>query len=220
MMKASTLFNLPEFPFLNTSVFDPEASAWDWIQNISKALETFDFRKYTSPKNIPPGLTIGEQVYIHKTVQLPPYGVIEGPCYIGAGTEIRPGTMIGPNVIIGQRCVIGNTTQLNNCLLLDAVKLPHFNYAAHAVLGNKVHFGAGAVISRFDWNDLPENHLGALIGDAVSIGCNCVVQSGTIILPQLKVYPSLSVQGTILADVKSCAKPTFRANHSEPDISV
>jgi hypothetical protein len=78
-MQASALFTLPDFPFLNTSVFDPKASAWDWIQNISKTLETFDFCKNTIPKQIPLGLIIGKRVYIHETVQLPPYGVIEGP---------------------------------------------------------------------------------------------------------------------------------------------
>jgi NDP-sugar pyrophosphorylase family protein len=199
-MQASALFVFPDFPFLNTSVFNPQASAWDWIQNISKVLETFDFRKNAIFKQIPPGLTVGKRVYIHETVKLPPYGVIEGPCYIGANTEIRPGAIIGPNVIIGQKCVIGNSTALENCLLLDEVKLPHFNYVWSAVLGNKVNFGAGAVISSFSSDDptTRKTDLGALIGDAVSIGCHAVMRAGAIILPKVKIYPLTSVPENLM----------------------
>jgi NDP-sugar pyrophosphorylase family protein len=108
--------------------------------------------------------------------------------------------MIGPNVIIGQRCVIGNSTQLQNGLLLNEVKLPHFNYVWGSVLGNKVNFGAGAVISGFNSNN-PLNtitDLGALIGDEVNIGCHSVIGAGAIILPRVRIYPLMNTPENLM----------------------
>jgi NDP-sugar pyrophosphorylase family protein len=211
-MKACELFEFPSFPLLDVTLFDPQLPAWLWVKNIAQVLEGFDFHNHALPKSIPPGLTIGEHVYIHDSVRLPPYGVIQGPCYIGKDTEIRPGAFIRKNVIIGQRCVIGNVTELKNCLLLNDVKLPHFNYAGDSVLGNNVHFGAGVIASnfRFDKEEvevwLPPlgktrtglYKLGALVGDHVSVGCQTVLQPGTIITPKIAIYPLSAIRGTVL----------------------
>ena len=80
-------------------------------------------------------------------MSLPPYGVIEGPVYIGSGSELRPGVYIRGNVIVGRDCVLGNSSEYKNCLLLDGVQTPHYNYVGDSILGNKAHLGAGAILS-------------------------------------------------------------------------
>ncbi|MBQ2741772.1 MAG: UDP-N-acetylglucosamine pyrophosphorylase, partial [Oscillospiraceae bacterium] len=130
---------------------------------------------------------LAEDVLIGEDVTIAPTATIIGPSVIGRGTEIRPGAYIRGNVITGERCVIGNSSELKNCVLLNDVQAPHYNYIGDSVLGNHAHLGAGAVCSnlkadgknvviRGDRDYKTERRkVGAILGDGADIGCNSVI---------------------------------------------
>lgn len=193
-MRADELFTLPQdFPF--AGFFPMDAAPWEWVSRIKLALEAFDFSQAQLPANIPPGVHISGKVHIDPTVKLPPFACIEGPCWIGAHTEIRPGAYIRGNVIVGSRCVLGNSCEFKNALLCDGVQAPHFNYVGDSILGNKAHLGAGVICAnlRLDQQPVPVvladgkyadsglRKLGALMGDEAEAGCNSVLQPGSIL---------------------------------------
>jgi len=192
-MQASELFTLSEdFPFAD--FFRADMAPWEWVSAIKPALKAFDFATAPKREDIPAGVSISGDVYIHPSVKLPPYCVIEGPSWIGADTEIRPGAYIRGNVIIGKGCVIGNSCEFKNSLVLDNSQVPHFNYVGDSILGQKAHLGAGVICAnlRLDQSPVvvmtPEGKvdtgmrkLGALVGDAAEAGCNSVLQPGSIL---------------------------------------
>ena len=194
MMKASALFAFPEsLPFAD--FFSPDLAPWQWVPRIAEALEAYDFSDPGQAANVPPGLHIEGKVYIHPTAKLPPYGVIQGPAWIGPECELRPGVYIRGKVICGKSCVLGNSSEFKNCLLLDGVQAPHFNYVGDSVLGNKAHLGAGVICAnlRIDQKNVPVQtstgeradsglrKLGALVGDDAEAGCNSVLHPGSIL---------------------------------------
>ena len=153
-------------------------------------------------------------VWIAKDASIADTATIKGPCIIGKGTDIRPGAFIRGNVIVGENAVIGNSTELKNCFLFDSVQVPHFNYVGDSILGYKSHLGAGAVTSNvksdkslvtiriFDERiETGRKKLGAILGDYVEIGCNSVLNPGTVIGECSNVYPLSSVRGYIPKNV-------------------
>ncbi len=204
-MKASELFELPEslLPFQKN--FSPEASPWKWVPDIKTALLEFDFKETAPPEHVPPEVHIKGNVHIHPSVKLPPYCVIEGPVYIGPETEIRPGAYLRGNVIVGKGCVIGNSSEYKNCLLMDCVETAHFNYVGDSILGNGAHLGAGVILANLRLHR-DEIHIataegkiptalikfGALIGDSAEVGCNTVIQPGSILGKRSLVYPAIA----------------------------
>ena len=211
MLKASDLFEFPEsLPF--ASVFEAELAPWLWVPLIAEALKAFEFEPLAL--EVPPGLHIEGQVFIHPSVKLPAYGSIKGPAYIGEGTELRPGVFIRGNVIAGANCVLGNSCEFKNCLLLDGVQVPHFSYVGDSVLGNKAHLGAGVTCSnlRLDQANVPLQmpdgsrrdsglrKLGALVGDAAEVGCNAVLNPGSILGRRALVMPTMAFRGTLGAN--------------------
>ena len=155
---------------------------------------------------------ISEGVYVGENVKIYPTAVIEPPAIIGNGTEIRPGAFIRGNVITGSDCVIGNSTELKNCILLDKVQVPHYNYVGDSVLGNHSHMGAGAVCSNLKSDGKPVvihgeteyvtgiRKIGAILADGADVGCGCVLNPGTIICKNTSVYPLTSARGVYPAD--------------------
>lgn len=153
-----------------------------------------------------PGVLLGEGVHIH------PSAVIDGPCVIGAGTEVRPGAFLRGCIITGEDCVIGNSTELKNCILLNGVQVPHYNYVGDSILGNKAHMGAGAVCSNLkgDGKDVvihgESDHqtglrkVGGFLGDCADIGCGSVVNPGTVVGKNTRVYPLTSLRGVYPSD--------------------
>ena len=149
------------------------------------------------------GILVGEHVRIH------PAATIEPPAVIGAGTEIRPGAFLRGNVIIGENCVIGNSSELKNCILLDGVQVPHYNYVGDSILGNRAHMGAGSICSNLKSDGKPVvihgdeeyatglRKVGGILADGADIGCGCVLNPGTIIGKNTSVYPLTSVRGVI-----------------------
>lgn len=151
-----------------------------------------------------------EDVWIAKSCKLYPNIYIDGPCIIDEGTEIRPGAFIRGNVIVGKDCVIGNSTELKNCIIFDSVQIPHFNYVGDSVLGYKSHIGAGGVTSNVKSDkglvvlhvngasiETGFKKFGAMIGDYVEVGCNSVLNPGTIIGRHSNIYPTSSVRGFV-----------------------
>ncbi len=152
---------------------------------------------------------ISEGVFVGKDVKIHPSAVIIGPAIIGDETEIRPNAYIRGNVIIGKRCVIGNSTEIKNSVLMNSVQAPHYNYIGDSILGNNTHLGAGTVCSnlksdktkvvvRAEVNiETSLRKLGAILGDNAEVGCNCVLNPGTVVGKGTRVYPLTSVRGVI-----------------------
>lgn len=148
-----------------------------------------------------------DNVLIGQNVKIYPTAVIEGPAIIGSGTEIRPGAFIRGNVITGNDCVIGNSTELKNCVLLDCVQVPHYNYVGDSILGNCSHMGAGSICSNLksDGKNVvihgDKNYatglrkVGGILGDNADIGCGCVLNPGTIVGKRTQVYPLTALRG-------------------------
>lgn len=209
-MTASDLFDVPVFEYLNTGLLSPSVPPWEWVYSIKEILKAFDFTAHSLP-TVPSGVRLGSNVYIHHTVELPPYACIDGPCYIGAGTIIRPGAYIREHVIIGPNCVIGTSCELKNALLMEEVRLGHFNYVGDSILGRKVHLGAGAVLSNLRLDEasihvtingqIIQTHLrklGALLGENVQVGSNVTLQPGTLIAKDRIIYNHPSLKQRLL----------------------
>ncbi|MDD6381211.1 MAG: UDP-N-acetylglucosamine pyrophosphorylase [Lachnospiraceae bacterium] len=159
----------------------------------------------------------GDDVYIAKTVKFvnEPTNTIKGPCIIGPGTEVRPGAFIRGNAIIGADCVVGNSTEIKNDIIFDNVEVPHYNYVGDSVLGFHAHMGAGSITSNiksdrtnvvikdFSTGEKIETGLrkiGAMLGDYAEVGCNTVMNPGSIIGPHTNIYPLSMIRGVIPAD--------------------
>ena len=171
------------------------------ILEIGKGLSE---EEYTSPT---------ENVWIHKSATVAPTAYIGEPCIIGENTEVRHCAFIRGSALIGKSCVVGNSTEIKNAILFDNVQVPHYNYVGDSILGYKSHMGAGSVTSNVksdktlvvlrSENESCETGLkkfGAILGDYVEVGCNSVLNPGTVIGRNTNIYPLSSVRGEIPAD--------------------
>ena len=202
-MIAKDFFDIsPDWPFLK--YFSPNENPVSWIKKIGQVLEYEMFDSQDLAINFPPNCYIGSNVYIHKTVKLPPVCVINGPAYIGANTTIRPFAYIRENVIVGENCVIGNSCEIKNSILLNNVQVPHFNYVGDSVLGNFAHLGAGAICANLKLDKTPINihfngerivtglvKMGAIIGDHSDVACNVVLNPGSVLAKNSKILKNV-----------------------------
>ncbi|MBO4831184.1 MAG: UDP-N-acetylglucosamine pyrophosphorylase [Oscillospiraceae bacterium] len=153
-----------------------------------------------------------EDVWIAKGVKIFPTAFIAGPCIIDKDAEIRQCAFIRGSAIIGKNCVVGNSTEIKNAVLFDNVQVPHFNYVGDSVLGYKAHMGAGAVTSNVKSDktlvvvrdgcerfETGRKKFGAILGDNVEVGCNSVLNPGTVIGRGASIYPVSCVRGVIPA---------------------
>lgn len=152
---------------------------------------------------------ISKGIFVGKNVMISDKATIEGPAIIGEGTVIRPGAYIRASVITGRKCVLGNSSEFKNCILLDRVQAPHFNYVGDSILGNHTHLGAGAICSNLKSSgdsvvihastdiDTGQRKLGAILGDFADIGSNCVLNPGTVVGKRTTVYPLTSLRGVV-----------------------
>jgi NDP-sugar pyrophosphorylase family protein len=149
-------------------------------------------------------------VVVHKSAQIAQSAQIFPPCIIGANSVIRASALIRGNVIVGNNCVIGNSTELKNCIISDGAKLPHFNYVGDSIVGYQAHFGAGAIASNVradkgdilikDGANIINTHLqklGAFVGDYAEVGCNSVLNPGTVVGKRAIIYPLTSARGVV-----------------------
>lgn len=154
-----------------------------------------------------------EHVWVHKTAKVFPSAYLGAPCIIGANTEVRHCAFIRGSALVGENCVVGNSVELKNVILFDNVQTPHYNYVGDSILGYKSHMGAGSITSnvksdkslvvvKYD-GELVETGLkkmGAMLGDFVEVGCNSVLNPGTIICPHSNIYPTSCVRGVVPQD--------------------
>lgn len=209
-MQAAEFFALPSSLRAFADSFRADAAPWDWLKQIAPALQAHRFDAHL-PK-APPGVHLEGCVHLDPTVKLPSYATIIGPVWIGARTEIRPGAFIRGNVIVGEDCVLGNACEFKQCLLMDRVQVPHFSYVGDSILGNGAHFGAGVICSnlRLDQQEvtarLPEatiatglRKFGAIVGDQAEVGCNAILQPGTLLGPRSLVMPLTAFGGYLPA---------------------
>lgn len=154
-----------------------------------------------------------DSVWIHKSAKVAPTAFIGAPAIIGANTEIRHCAFIRGSALIGENCVVGNSVELKNVILFDNVQVPHFNYVGDSILGYKSHMGAGSVTSNVKSDKTLVSvkskggvyqtglkKMGAMLGDFVEVGCNSVLNPGTVIGRNAIVYPTSSVRGVVPSD--------------------
>ena len=151
-----------------------------------------------------------EHVWIHKTAKVFSSAYLGAPCIIGANTEVRHCAFIRGSALIGQNCVVGNSVELKNVILFDNVQTPHYNYVGDSILGYYSHMGAGSITSNVKSDKTlvvvkgnNENiktglkKMGAMLGDFVEVGCNSVLNPGTVIGRNSNIYPTSCVRGVV-----------------------
>ena len=156
---------------------------------------------------------ISPQVWVHTSATIAPTAYLGAPCIIGENTEVRHYAFIRGGALVGKNCVVGNSTELKNVILFDNVQVPHFNYVGDSILGYKSHMGAGAVTSNVKSDktlvcvkngakvmETGLKKFGAMVGDFVEVGCNSVLNPGTVIGRNSNVYPTSCVRGVIQSD--------------------
>lgn len=155
---------------------------------------------------------VEEQVWVHKTAKVFNSAYIGSPCIIGPNSEVRHCAFIRGSALVGENCVVGNSVELKNVILFDNVQVPHYNYVGDSILGYKSHMGAGSITSNVKSdktlvkindrknNEVIETNLkkvGAMLGDYVEVGCNSVLNPGTVIGRNTNIYPTSCVRGVI-----------------------
>ncbi|MDY4682618.1 MAG: UDP-N-acetylglucosamine pyrophosphorylase [Lachnospiraceae bacterium] len=156
---------------------------------------------------------VSEHVWVHKTATVFPSAYLGAPCIIGPRTEVRHCAFIRGSALVGADCVVGNSVELKNVILFDHVQTPHYNYVGDSILGYYSHMGAGSVTSNVksdkklvvvhDGTDRLETGLkkfGAMLGNHVEVGCNSVLNPGTVIGVNSRVYPTSCVRGVVPAN--------------------
>lgn len=189
--------------FLGEKTYPWEALAGirDCIRRLGAELNP---QEYDSPR---PG------VWIHKTAVVFPSAYIGDDVIIGAGTEVRHGAFIRGSALVGEGAVVGNSTELKNVILFDKVQVPHYNYVGDSILGYRSHMGAGSITSNVKSDKKPvtvrvgEDRLetglkkfGAMLGDHVEVGCGSVLNPGTVVGREARIYPLSMVRGFVPAD--------------------
>ena len=153
---------------------------------------------------------VSPQVWVHRTAKVAPTAFLGAPCIIGAETEVRHCAFIRGAALVGEHCVVGNSVELKNVILFDNVQTPHYNYVGDSILGYKSHMGAGSITSNVKQDQrpvmvhTPEGNMetglkkfGAMLGDFVEVGCNSVLNPGTVIGRHSNIYPLSSVRGVV-----------------------
>lgn len=198
-IKTSELFHT-DHPLLK-EVFEKSTYPWEILPQIKGIVAKAVKEGLEGYHELEEGILVGENVKIAKTA------TIEAPAIIGSGTELRPGAFLRGNVIIGEGCVIGNSSELKNCILLNHVQVPHYNYVGDSILGDYAHMGAGSILSNLKSGgknivihgdkeyETGLRKIGAFLGEHADIGCGSVLNPGTIIGKGTRVYPLSMLRG-------------------------
>ena len=189
-------------------LFEGKTYPWEALDGIKSFIlelgETLSADEYDHPE---------EGVWIAKDAKIFPSAYIGAPCIIDHGAEVRHCAFIRGSAIVGKNAVVGNSTELKNVVLFDNVQTPHYNYVGDSILGYKAHMGAGSITSNVksdkslvvikNGGELIETgrkKVGAILGDCVEIGCNSVLNPGTVLGRRASVYPTSCVRGVIPED--------------------
>ncbi len=204
LVKTAELYDC-NVPYLK-DLFNECEYPWEMLPKIKEAIASLLESGIEGFTEYAPGVLIGRDVKIAATV------TIEAPAIIGHGTELRPGAYIRGNVITGEGCVMGNSSEYKNCILLDKVQTPHYNYIGDSILGNKAHTGAGSICSNLKSDGKPvvihgdEDYvtdlrkIGGILADGADVGCGCVINPGTVIGKNTSVYPLTALRGVYPAN--------------------
>lgn len=180
---------------------------WEALKGIKEEIirlgESLDPAQYTE---------VSPQVWVHVTAAVAPTAFLGAPCIIGAKTEVRHCAFIRGSALVGEGCVVGNSVELKNVILFDGVQVPHYNYVGDSILGYKSHMGAGSITSNVKSDktlvtvrqngesmETGLKKMGAMLGDLVEVGCNSVLNPGTVIGRESNVYPLSCVRGVVPA---------------------
>ena len=205
-MTISEMYDLSQT--IAAELFEGKTYPWEVLSEIGdfimKLGETLDPEEYEKR---------GENIWIAKSATIAPTASINGPCIIGKNTEVRQCAFIRGKAIVGEGCVVGNSTELKNVVLFNKVQVPHYNYVGDSVLGFKSHTGAGAITSNVkqDKTLVTVNYygtkvetglkkFGAMLADNVEVGCNSVLNPGTVVGRHSNVYPLSMVRGFVPAE--------------------
>ena len=205
MLKTSDLFDLSHsMAGTYLSDFDLPWQALGGIKSLILSLGSQLGEEYNQ---------IQPNVWVHKTAVTAPTAYLGAPCIIGANTEVRHCAFIRGSALVGENCVVGNSVELKNVILFDNVQVPHYNYVGDSILGYKSHMGAGSVTSNVKSDktlvvvkngeeQIPTGlkKFGAMLGDFVEVGCNSVLNPGTVIGRHTNIYPTSCVRGMVPAD--------------------
>jgi NDP-sugar pyrophosphorylase family protein len=155
----------------------------------------------------------GEHIWIAKSAKVAPTACLNGPLIVDEDAEIRHCAFVRGNAIVGKGAVVGNSTELKNVILFNKVQVPHYNYVGDSILGYKSHMGAGSITSNVKSDktlvvvkgegisiETGLKKMGAMLGDNVEVGCNSVLNPGTVVGPNTNIYPTSMVRGVIPAD--------------------
>lgn len=203
LFKPSVLLDLEHFIF--PEIFENVIYVWEVLPKIKDFIKEKSLTLSSDFEQIEEFVWIGKNVTIEKNV------TIKGPAIIGHETELRHCAYIRENVIISNGVTVGNSTEVKNSLIFDKVQIPHFNYVGDSVLGYKAHLGAGVILSNvkstkdnikvvLDENDYLSTGLrkfGAVLGDNVEVGCNAVLNPGTVVGRNSIIYPLTFARGYI-----------------------
>tara|TARA_B100000676_G_C17978343_1_gene787454 strand:- start:24 stop:707 length:684 start_codon:yes stop_codon:yes gene_type:complete len=209
MYTAVDLFDLSQTE--HAAVFADDAPAWEALPRIAGYLESE--LQPAVHATVSTQAFIGKNVFLGDDTVVEPGAYIEGPAIIGRNCQIRHGAYIRANVIVGDDCVVGNSCELKNALLFNYCQVPHFNYVGDSILGHHAHLGAGVVLSNLksipgniivgqaeDAVDTGLRKFGALVGDRAELGCNSVLNPGSIIGRDSVVYPNTNWRGVLPAN--------------------
>lgn len=203
-VKTADLYDC-KVPYL-TDLFENSEYPWDMLSKIKDLCKKLIEDGIEGFTEIQPGVLVGEGVTIAPTA------TIIAPAIIGPNTEVRPGAYLRGNVITGSNCVLGNSSEFKNCILLDKVQCPHYNYVGDSILGNKAHTGAGSICSNLksdgkavvihgDTNiETGLRKIGGILADGADIGCGCVINPGTVIGKNTSSYPLNALRGVYPAN--------------------
>jgi UDP-N-acetylglucosamine diphosphorylase / glucose-1-phosphate thymidylyltransferase / UDP-N-acetylgalactosamine diphosphorylase / glucosamine-1-phosphate N-acetyltransferase / galactosamine-1-phosphate N-acetyltransferase len=209
MYKPADLFDLSQTE--HAALFDGCTYAWEALKKIKAYVEA---NAKSALKNQCQGRAfIGELVFIGEGTVVEDGAMIKGPAIIGKNCHIRHNAYIREHVIVGDGCVVGNSSELKNVLLFNGSQAPHFNYLGDSILGAKAHVGAGVIASNLkslpgnvtvDLEGVPHDtglrKFGALIGDGAEVGCNSVLNPGSIIGRGAMIYPGVNWRGFLPAN--------------------
>ena len=199
LVKTAELYDC-QVPYLK-DLFDSCEYPWEMLPKIKEYILGLIEAGLPEFTELKPGVWVG------KDVKIADYVTIEAPAIIGHGTEIRPGAYIRGSVITGSGCVMGNSSEFKNCILLDKVQVPHYNYVGDSVLGNKAHMGAGTICSNLKSDGKAVvihgdqdyvtglRKIGGILADGADAGCGCVINPGTVIGKGTTIYPLTSLRG-------------------------
>lgn len=205
MLKTSDLYDLSRSQAGSyLSAFDYPWQALGGIKNLILSLGPQLGEDYTE---------VSSQVWVHKSAIIAPTAYLGAPCIIGADTQVRHCAFIRGSALVGKNCVVGNSVELKNVILFDNVQVPHYNYVGDSILGYKSHMGAGSltsnvksdkslVVVKNGQEQLPTGlkKFGAMVGDFVEVGCNSVLNPGTVIGRGSSIYPTSCVRGVVPPD--------------------